>query len=68
MQIGIFSSTSNGTIDDIISEAKLVEQDGFFSYWMSQIFSHDALTVLALVGRSVPRIELGTSVVPTYPR
>lgn len=68
MKIGIFSGTTNGTIDDIVGEAAQVERDGFASYWMSQIFSHDALTVLALVGRSVPRIELGTSVVPTYPR
>ncbi|MHB1128954.1 MAG: TIGR03564 family F420-dependent LLM class oxidoreductase [Ilumatobacteraceae bacterium] len=68
MKIGIFSSTANGTIHDIIGEATQVERDGFASYWMSQIFSHDALTVLALIGQQVPRIELGTSVVPTYPR
>jgi F420-dependent oxidoreductase-like protein len=35
---------------------------------MPQIFAHDALTLLALIGREVPRIELGTAVVPTYPR
>jgi F420-dependent oxidoreductase-like protein len=68
MKIGIFSGTTNGTIDDIIGEATQAERDGFASYWVSQIFSHDALTVLALIGRNVPRIELGTSVVPTYPR
>lgn len=68
MKIGIFSSTANGTIDDIIAEATQAERDGFASYWISQIFSHDALTVLALIGQQVPRIELGTSVVPTYPR
>jgi F420-dependent oxidoreductase-like protein len=33
-----------------------------------QIFGHDALTVLAIVGREVAGIELGTAVVPTYPR
>ena len=35
---------------------------------MAQIFGLDALTALAVVGREVPRIELGTAVVPTYPR
>ena len=35
---------------------------------MPNIFGHDALTALAIIGREVPRIELGTSVVPTYPR
>lgn len=68
MKIGISSSTANGTINDIISEAAQVEVDGFASYWISNIFSHDALTALALIGQKVPRIELGTSVVPTYPR
>jgi F420-dependent oxidoreductase-like protein len=28
----------------------------------------DAITALAIVGREVPRIELGTAVVPTFPR
>ena len=68
MKIGITSGTANGTIAEITAEAAQVERDGFDSYWISQIFSHDALTVLALVGQSVPRIELGTAVVPTYPR
>jgi len=68
MKIGITSGTANGTIAEITAEAAQVERDGFDSYWISQIFSHDALTVLALVGQKVPRIELGTAVVPTYPR
>ena len=68
MKIGIFGGATNGTIDDMVSEATQVERDGFASYWVSQIFSHDALTALAIIGRTVPRIELGTSVVPTYPR
>ncbi|MBG7604968.1 MAG: TIGR03564 family F420-dependent LLM class oxidoreductase [Actinobacteria bacterium] len=69
MRIGIFGGTVNdGTIDDVVDEARQVEADGFASYWAPNIFGHDALTVLAIVGREVPRIELGTSVVPTYPR
>src|SRR3954453_15392810 len=35
---------------------------------MPQIFGLDALTALAVVGREVPDLELGTSVIPTYPR
>lgn len=69
MRIGIFSgSTNDGTIDQIVTEAKAAEASGFASFWLPQIFGHDALTALAVVGREVPRIELGTSVVPTYPR
>jgi 5,10-methylenetetrahydromethanopterin reductase len=64
-----FGGTVNeGTIDDVVDEARQAEVDGFESYWAPNIFGHDALTALAIVGREVPRIELGTSVVPTFPR
>jgi F420-dependent oxidoreductase-like protein len=35
---------------------------------MPQIFGLDALTALAVAGAEVPGIELGTAVIPTYPR
>ncbi|MCE9517330.1 MAG: TIGR03564 family F420-dependent LLM class oxidoreductase, partial [Mycobacterium sp.] len=57
-----------GTIDDMVAEAAAAERDGFAAYWAPHIFGHDALTALAVVGTRVPRIELGTSVVPTFPR
>jgi 5,10-methylenetetrahydromethanopterin reductase len=42
--------------------------DGFASAWLSNIFGLEALTALAVAGSHVPGIELGTAVVPTYPR
>jgi 5,10-methylenetetrahydromethanopterin reductase len=69
MRISIFSgSTNDGTLDQLVDEARAAENDGFAGFWVSQIFGHDALTALAVIGREVPRIELGTGVVPTYPR
>jgi 5,10-methylenetetrahydromethanopterin reductase len=69
MRIGIFGGdTANRTIDDVVADARQAEADGFASYWLPQIFGMDAITTLAIVGREVPRIELGTAVVPTYPR
>lgn len=69
MRVGIFGGSANdGTLGSMISEAARAERDGFASFWIPQIFNHDALTALAVIGREVPRIELGTSVVPTYPR
>ena len=69
MELGIFSTAVNdGTLDDIVAEAAAVERDGFAAFWVPNIFGHDALTVLAVVGTKVPRIELGTAVVPTFPR
>jgi F420-dependent oxidoreductase-like protein len=42
--------------------------DGFASAWLSHIFGLDALTSLAVAGSQVGGIEVGTAVVPTYPR
>ena len=42
--------------------------DGFPSAWINNVFGLDALTALAVAGSQVPGIELGTAVVPTYPR
>ena len=43
-------------------------RDGFDSYWLPQHFGADMLTVIAMAGMQTHRIELGTAVVPTYPR
>jgi len=70
MRIGIFGGdvSSGGTIDDVVESARTAADQGFATYWLPQIFGFDALTALAVVGREVPGIELGTSVIPTYPR
>jgi F420-dependent oxidoreductase-like protein len=69
MRIGIFGGdTANGPIDRIVDAVRGAADDGFASFWLPQIFGMDALTALAVAGREVPDIELGTAVVPTYPR
>ena len=49
-------------------ELQRAADDGFASAWMSNIFGVDALTALAVAGNQVPGIDVGTAVVPTYPR
>lgn len=69
MRIGIFGGlTATASIDAVVEEVRTTEAEGFASYWVPQIFGYDALTLLAIVGRETDTIELGTSVVPTYPR
>jgi F420-dependent oxidoreductase-like protein len=69
MLIGYFGGDTSGrTIDNIVADAKAAEQDGFSTYALPQIFAIDAMGVLAIVAREVPRIELATGVVPTYGR
>jgi 5,10-methylenetetrahydromethanopterin reductase len=67
--IGVGAGTgADGTIDTLLDQIKQAEADGFHSAWMANIFSHDAITLLSLAGRVTHTIELGTFVVPTYPR
>lgn len=66
MRIGIFAG--DGTVQQLLDVATQVEADGFDSFWLPQIFGSDALSALTVIGHLVPRIELGTAVVPTYPR
>src|SRR5262245_60937625 len=69
MRIGIFGGDTAGrTIDEVVVEARRAEDEGFSSYSLPQIFGLDAMGVLGIVGREVPRITLATGVVPTYSR
>jgi F420-dependent oxidoreductase-like protein len=70
MRIGIFAgdSSGSGTVDDLVHSAHTVAAEGFSSFWLPQIFGADAITVAGVIGREVPALEVGTAVVPTYPR
>lgn len=71
MKIGINSGAASGpetTIEGLISRAVRMEELGFDTFWMANMFGLDALTALALVGQRTTRIKLGTAVVPSYPR
>jgi len=52
----------------LADQIRAAADDGFASAWISNIFGLEALTTLAVAGSQVPGIELGTAVVPTYPR
>lgn len=56
------------SIDQLIEQVAGVARDGFSSAVFAQLSGVDVLTVIALAGRVVPDIELGTAVVPIYPR
>jgi 5,10-methylenetetrahydromethanopterin reductase len=71
MRIGIGIGDIAGApagIDGLVAQAKQAEADGFASGWFANIFGMDAILAAALCGRETSRIELGTAVVPTYPR
>ena len=70
MRIGPFIGTMGaaGTLQGQVRQVVDAESDGFDSFWTPQVSGVDALTMLALSGESTSTIEVGTAVVPTYPR
>ncbi|MGH9186331.1 MAG: TIGR03564 family F420-dependent LLM class oxidoreductase, partial [Acidimicrobiales bacterium] len=72
MRIGISliepRPNSTDALGEVRGQIERAADEGFASAWMAQIFGLDALTTLAVAGRDVPGVELGTAVVPTYPR
>jgi F420-dependent oxidoreductase-like protein len=66
VRIGVFVDGQD--VESLVKQARSVHERGFSSAWAPQVFGPDALTALAVVAREVPDIELGTAVVPTFPR
>jgi F420-dependent oxidoreductase-like protein len=71
MRIGVIGGVTageDGSLDAVVASARELEARGFATLWMPNIFGLDAITTQAVVGRETERIELGTAVVPSYPR
>jgi 5,10-methylenetetrahydromethanopterin reductase len=66
MRIGVVVEAKD--LDSAVAGVRQAADEGFASAWFTQMFSFDAITVCTVAGREVPGIELGTAVVPTYPR
>jgi F420-dependent oxidoreductase-like protein len=66
MRIGL--GTGGRTVDKAVTAVKRAADQGFVSAWFSNISGLDALTIAGIAGREVPGIDVGTSVVPTFPR
>ncbi|HEY5625475.1 MAG TPA: LLM class F420-dependent oxidoreductase [Dehalococcoidia bacterium] len=67
MKISTFYGGSPN-VDSHVQAAIDAETDGFDGCWYGQVFGADVMTVIALAGQKTSRIQLGTSVVPTYVR
>jgi len=70
MRIGMSLTDQTGpsALTDLRDQLRQAADDGFASAWISNIFGLDALAALAVACSQVPGIEVGTAVVPTYPR
>jgi 5,10-methylenetetrahydromethanopterin reductase len=72
VRVGVFISETTGErtpVDQLVANARDAESRGLATGWVPHIpWSLDALTALAVVARETSTIELGTAVVPTFPR
>ncbi len=69
MRLGVFFPTKEQVpLDALVERMGAIAGLGVDSVWLPQSSGFDALTVLTVAARSIPRVELGTSVIPTYPR
>jgi F420-dependent oxidoreductase-like protein len=71
VRIGIVSqrvANPATTLDDLVDEARTAEAQGFAFLSLPNIFGHDAIGALTVVGRETRSIELATGVVPSPPR
>lgn len=69
MRIGlVVVGGARETLEQAIAAVVAAEEEGFDTAWRAHVMGLDCLTVLALAGQRTTRIELGSAVVPTYPR
>ncbi len=72
MKIGLNGTglVQRADVARVCDDAARAAEDGFSSYWLAEhpTGGFDALTVLAAVGQRVPGLELGTAIIPTFPR
>jgi F420-dependent oxidoreductase-like protein len=65
MRIGL--SGGSNTIERTVEQVRQAEADGFTSMWFPGSVGGDPLASLVVAGRATATIELGTSVLQTYP-
>ena len=66
MDIGVMVG-GNG-LEAVLAAVRDAADAGVRRAWLPQVFSGEALTIIAVAGREIPDIEFGTAVIPTYPR
>jgi F420-dependent oxidoreductase-like protein len=69
MRIGVVIPNQRATVDGVAEQLVRLEELGIDSAWMPGIPNGpDILTLLAIAGRRAARLEIGTAIVPIYPR
>jgi F420-dependent oxidoreductase-like protein len=56
------------SVPNAVADLKATKAEGFDGYWLAQVGLGDALTVFSAAGDASAGIEVGTAVIPTFPR
>ncbi len=68
MRIGLIAGGPRDTLAELLADAKKAHADGLASYWISPNSGVDVMTAVAVIGHSVPDMELGASIDPSFLR
>jgi F420-dependent oxidoreductase-like protein len=68
MRIGIFVEDMGKTADEYLATVRAASAAGIKSVWLGERLGWDPLTLLAITGREMPGIALGTAVVRSHAR
>jgi 5,10-methylenetetrahydromethanopterin reductase len=56
------------SVSNALADLEAAKAEGFAGYWLAQTGLGDALTVFATAGERTDGMEVGTAVIPTFPR
>src|SRR4051812_48510930 len=68
MRVSLYGGNDATTLDEVVGRVRSAADEGFGAIWFPQTAAMDTLTALAVAGREVAGIELGTAVVPIQGR
>jgi 5,10-methylenetetrahydromethanopterin reductase len=68
LTISAWAGSDLRSVDEVVAAVERTAAAGFEGVWLPQTLSVDALTALAVAARLVPRIHVGTAVVPIQGR
>jgi Luciferase-like monooxygenase len=71
MATGVLIAPDRGAanlVDDALDKARAANDAGVSQLWLGQQLDYDAIGLAALIGAAIPKIAVGTSVVPINPR
>lgn len=68
MRIGIMGDPWGATLETLEEEVQLLDAAGGSTYWLTQVWRYDALTLVPSLSLKAPGLEFASGVVASYLR